>query len=498
MVKDIGRLIKQSGIFGVGIVLSKAVGFLMIPVYTRYLTPSDYGILELLDLILFFATNLAGMGIFSAVFRFYAAGKSDQDKKETISTALISGALSFLVSAVLLILAANFVSTLAFGSAQFAHLVRIVALTFFFSSLTEVPMAYLRAKEKIGLFVSIGLVRTVFGMLSLAFFLVVLRWGVEGAVYANLLSNGVTGLVLSGAVLAQVPKKVSWQKLKEMLAFGLPLVPWSINMFVLTFSDRFFLRHFGTLADVGIYALAYKLAMIMTVLVNVPFNMVWQWQQFELSKRENAKELYAKVATYLLLAAISVGLGVAIMAKDALRIMTPPAYWGAAPVVPLIVLSFVLSALRLVVISGIYIQKVTGRLVWIALASTVSNLVLNWLLIPRYLVMGAAIATVLSYAANVAMCFQKSQAAYPIPYNYIRNLATLCVAGGIFFLSTWPRLGLGPSLALNTVLFLSFMILSLMLLSHDDRVIVQQLALAVRAKLRRGLTRSIPPVGLKL
>jgi O-antigen/teichoic acid export membrane protein len=489
MVRDIGRLIRQSGIFGVGIVLSKAVGFFMIPVYTRYLTPSDYGVLELLDLILFLATNIAAMGLFSAVFRFYATADTEKEKKEVVATALIFSAVSFLVGAALMIVAANWVSRLAFGSAHFAHLVRIVALTFFFSNLAEVPMAYIRAKEKVVLFVTIGLARTVLGVLTMVFFLIVLRWGVEGVVYGGLLTNGIGGVALSGAVLALVPKKLSGPKLKEMLAFGLPLVPWSINMFILTFSDRFFLRHFGTLADVGIYALAYKLAMIIPFLVNVPFNLVWQWQQFEFAKRDDAKELYAKVTTYLLLAAAFVGLGIAVMARDALRIMTPPSYWAAAHIVPLIILSYVFSALGLVVVSGIYVQKVTRRLVPIAMASALATLALNWLLIPRYLAIGAAIATVLSYALNLVLSYWQSQKFYFVRYHYVRNAATLGLAVGIYLLSILPRLELKASIALNLLLVLIFVGLALGLLGREERGTVQQLALAATGSLRRGLFR---------
>lgn len=90
---------KHSGIYGLGVIASKAIGFLMIPVYTRFLVPRDYGILELLDLLVFFATNFAALGIYGAVFRFYAAYDSEDDKKEVISTALFYTAAGSLVVA---------------------------------------------------------------------------------------------------------------------------------------------------------------------------------------------------------------------------------------------------------------------------------------------------------------------------------------------------------------------------------------------------------------
>ena len=486
MVKDIGRLIKQSGVFGVGTVLSKAVGFFMIPVYTRFLAPSDYGVLELLDLILFLAANLAGMGIYTAVFHFYAGAKSEEEKKEVISTALLASAAFFALCMLVMILSAGTISRLAFGTAALTRLVRIVSFTLFFSSLTEVPMAYWRARERVILFVCIGLARTLLAVLTLSFFLVVLKWGVEGAVYANLLTNGIAGALLFGVVLAQGPKKLDRTRLKELLAYGAPLVPWGINMFILTFSDRFFLRYYGNLGEVGIYALAYKLAMILAFLVNVPFSMMWQPQQFELAKRGDAKIVFAKVQTYLLVISVLVGLGIAVMAKDVLRILTPPSYWPAARLVPLILVSYVLSAVGLVEASGIYVRRVTRYLAPTGLFVAVANLLLNYVLISRYLAMGAAIATALSYACNVLLCHFIAQRVFPVRHAYERHGLILGWATLLYLVSTLNHFGVALSMTVNTIILFAFLVLPYMMFREDRREIFEYVALSLAQRFRSG------------
>ena len=141
--------------------------------YTRYLAPSDYGVLELLDLTIFFAGIFAVMGIHSAVFRFYTAYESEQEKKEVISSALFFVAVvSFLVAMVIFSLATP-LSLLILGGASYAPLLRAVSLTLFFANLAEVPLAYLRAQHRTVLFVGIGLVRTLLSALVLGVAVVV-------------------------------------------------------------------------------------------------------------------------------------------------------------------------------------------------------------------------------------------------------------------------------------------------------------------------------------
>ncbi len=213
MNNELARLVKHSGIYGLGTALSKSVGFIMIPVYTRFLTPKDYGILELLDLAVFVSTTFAAMGMYAAVFRFYSAYESDEDKKEVIATAILYSSTASLLVGLVLIYWGFPIAGLLLGNTALGPLVRIVGCTFFFSNVMEVPLAYWRAQGRTTLFVSVGLVRTLTAAMNLVVFLVILKMGIKGALYANLVTNGVWGVTLLGIVLASIPWRISRESL---------------------------------------------------------------------------------------------------------------------------------------------------------------------------------------------------------------------------------------------------------------------------------------------
>jgi O-antigen/teichoic acid export membrane protein len=497
MNKELTRLVKHSGIYGLGTALSKSVGFIMIPVYTRFLTPKDYGILELLDLALFVSTTFAAMGIYGAIFRFYAAYESEKDKKEVIATALLYSSTASLLVGLALICWGFPIAGVLLGNTSLGPLVRIVGCTFFFSNLTEAPMAYWRAQGRTTLFVCVGLVRTLTAATSLAFFLAILKMGIRGALYANLVTNIVWGVTLSGIVLASVPWRISKEKLTKMLRYGLPTVAWSIAGFILTFSDRLFLRYYASLSEVGVYALGYKLAGIVSIAITAPFSMAWQWQQFELAKRQDAKAIFARVETYLLMVTTLVALGVSVLAKDMLRIMVPETFWPAAYVVPLIAASYLLFNMQYVVISGIYINHVTSRLAIVAAITAGANLALNYLLIPRFHAMGAAVATWLSYAFQLTLSFIAAQITYRVAYEYKRNAMILGSAISIYFLSRFPQLGISASVVFNLALIMLFSGVCYLLLGAEERQMAHQWAHAAGSGLRRAWLQSRQSAALR-
>jgi O-antigen/teichoic acid export membrane protein len=275
-----------------------------------------------------------------------------------------------------------------------------------------------------------------------------------------------------------------------MLSYGLPLVPWGLNMYVLTFSDRFFLRHFGTLADVGVYALGYKLAMVVTLLVTGPFAMLWQWHQFELAKHEDAKTIYARIQIYIMLASVFVGLGIALMAKDLLRVISPPSYWSGARIVPLIVMCYVLENVRSVVTSGILVQQATRKLMGISFIVIASNLLLNYLLISRFLAMGAAIATLLSYGLNLGLCYRAAQRVYQVHYEYGRNAIVLGSATAIYLASQWVDLPLLASTLMNCSFLLLFVLVAVWLLNDEERLMFQKIGLSLASRMRAAFARA--------
>jgi O-antigen/teichoic acid export membrane protein len=485
MKEQIKNLIKHSGIYGAGVVLSRSIGFFLIPLYTRYLSPADYGVLELLDLTVSLTMLFTSMGVFAAVFRFYAMYESPEEKKEVISTALLFNASVALLMALGMNLVASPLASAVLGDSSYAPLIRVVAFTLFFSNIAGVPEAYWRAQGRTVLFVTVGLVRAILTACLLVLAVAVLKKGVEGVVVANLVASAVSGLTLSGIVLYDVRIRIAKAKLIAMLRYGVPLIAESLAAFILAYSDRFFLRKFASLSEVGIYSLGYKLAGIVSILVAIPFGQSWSWQQFELAKREDATALFAKVETYLLMGGLCVALAVSVLAPDLLRIISPIEYWRAASIVPWIALSYLLGIISYMASTGIYIRRETTRIAAIAICTAGVNLALNFLLIPRYGSTGAAIATALSYALNLFLTVVAAQRIYPIPFEYLRNARLVGSAGAICLLGTQINLGLAGSAAAHSLLVVLFVAVCYAVLSRGERKAIREWALKAAQQFQR-------------
>jgi O-antigen/teichoic acid export membrane protein len=486
MISDLKQLTKSSGIYAAGQILAKAVGFFMIPLYTRHLEPRDYGIMELLDTVMFFATIFAGIGVNTAVMRFYALSDEEKDKGEVVGTAIVFFGLSSALLGGLILLTGPWVAQAVLGDRSMASFVQITAVTLVFSNLCEVPLTYWRARERAGWYVGISLARMVVSMTALIISLAVLKLGLVGALYANLVTSFLFAGVILGLAFREVPFCLVADKLKPMLRFGAPLIITGLSSFIVVFSDRYFLRHFASLADVGVYALGYKLSSVVVVLVTVPFTLAWQGQQFELARKENALELYSKIQTYQWFVGIFFALAVSVMARDVLPWIAPPAYAAATSVVPLIAFSYVLANTRTVIQSGMYVRGATQYAALIAAVVTAVNLGLNYLLIPQYLVIGAAWATVISYAVSLVLTFVVVQRMYHVHYEYGRNAVALGAAAAVYLLSRWLVLPPLASFVADALLACGFLLVLLLLLDRDERGMFWKLGLSVTDTLRRA------------
>lgn len=434
MLEELKKLLKHSSIYGFGSILGKAVGFFMIPIYTHYLTPLDYGVFELLDLTVTILGILVGMGIGSAILRFYYYYELQEDKYEVISTALIIITLVVSISVALCILAASEISSFVFGSIQYSYFLQLVLISFFFTTIATIPESFLRAEQKSTIYTSITVGTLILNLSLNIYFIVVLKIGLLGILYASVLMRFLNMVVNLSVCIPKIKFRVSLVKLKEMLKFGIPLMPANFGLFILNFADRFILKHFSNLEDVGLYSLGYKFAFMISLLIISPFTMIWQAQMFEISKKRNAKEIFSRFLTYFSLVVITAAFVLSIFIKDIISLIAPPNFNSAYKVVPIISLGYVFYGFYYFFQVGILLEKKTKFLGFAVLFSALSNIILNILLIPIFGAMGAGIAALLSFLFISLSTYIFSQKLYKINYEFKRILKTLSVAIFLFIL----------------------------------------------------------------
>lgn len=424
---------KHTFVYGIGSILQSAIGFFLLPLYLHYLTPSDYGILALLSVLSMLFGSLILQGIPTALFRSFSydyLDKPDQQKEAVGSAYLYLLIFPFVLYGTLWLLAPQ-ISNITFKGSGPVFLVRLIFLTGFFGASSNVLFVVLRARLKSKTTVFISILRGIINISFNIYFVVVLNLKVAGIVWGNLITEALMFLVTPILLRKDLVWKISYHKLKEMLLFGWPLMPGAIAMWILASADRYFLEHFSTTAELGLYSLGFRIATVITIILLDPFRLAWPAVFYPEAKKEGATLAFSRFSTYFLLISGGVGLMLILGAEPLIKLMGPSEYWSAHRVVPIIIFSVIIGneGLQSIIGIGWFIKKKTHFAPIVVGVGAVANIVLNWLFVPAYGMMGAAIATLLS---SVIMLFTSQKIVsyfYPIKFELRRvsMLATIAI-----------------------------------------------------------------------
>ena len=274
MFQKIKTLISHTLVYGFGNSGTRMIGFFLIPLYTRYLTPADYGVLALvgmLDQLLFIVMN---MGQSHAVFRTYFSHENASDRETVLATSLwLNFTLSLPVGLLALLLSAP-LGRLLTGSPDYTVWVMIGIGAVAFKSLGRLPFAVLRAREQSRRYASFSFARTGIALSLAIVFVVGLHLGGRGVLLSQLCAELLLCVVLIPLTLRGSSLKFSRRDAADLLGYGVYLLPSGLLSFLLNLSDRYFLRHFSSLAVVGLYALGYRFAEILAF-VMAAFQLAW-------------------------------------------------------------------------------------------------------------------------------------------------------------------------------------------------------------------------------
>jgi O-antigen/teichoic acid export membrane protein len=257
--------------------------------------------------------------------------------------------------------------------------------------------------------------------------------GVTGVVLSDAAASLVFALLLLPTLRRGAVPAFSAKPLRAALGFGLPKVPHGFLLQVQNLADRRILAEFASRSDVGLYHQGYTLGQGVKFALNA-FEPAWQPFVYSQIGKPDAGQLIARIVTYVWLAFVSLGLLVAVLGRELLMAVTftNPEFWAAAPIVPVVVLAYVLQGAFLLTSIGIGIEKRARYYPLVTFAAAATNVGLDLAWIPRYGGLGAAWATLASYAVMAAIGFLVSRRLYPIPFEAGR-LARICLCAAVCF-----------------------------------------------------------------
>lgn len=438
MFKNVG---KHALIYGLGMVLSRAVSFLMLPVYTRYLTPGDYGVMALVEMTLDFIAIIGGGQLALGVFRFYHKSDDEAEKREIVSTSFFLVGVLYLVISAAVFAGAGLLSQALFSTDAHVTVIRVAAGNLAAQSLLIVPLSFARVRDLSLLIVGTNLVKLVVTVALNILFIVGMGLGVLGIFLSSLIGNLLVGGWIAVWALRKVGVTFSRRWTRNLLRYGVPLMGMQVATFMATFSDRYFLQALSDEAVVGLYSLAYQFGFLLMMVGFTPFDMVWGPKRFDVARGEDADALLSKGFLIMNVLVLTSALGITLYVQDVLRIMSTPPFHPAARVVPVILVAYVLQAWASVQDIGILVKERTELLTVANLVSAVVAVGGYALLIPRYLEWGAAGATVVAFTVRYVLTYRYSQRLWPVQYRW----------RPVLILTTWVVVVCGVALALPTL-----------------------------------------------
>ncbi|MEP6742956.1 MAG: oligosaccharide flippase family protein [bacterium] len=463
MLLHLRRISSQTLIYGLGDAVTRVAALILLPIYTRFLTPDDYGKFAIATLFATVVALVLDFGQRTAFFRFYFDTDNPDERRRLTGTVLL---FLLIAAAVILLPLVGFFDRIArplVKDLTLVPLIKITLISTFFEVGSAIPFAIFRAKQYAAKYAALSVARFLISVALNIIAIVVLHWGVVGLIYANLFTSALFFLICLVLTTRDIEWTIETGLLKQLLRFGLPLIPAGLAYWTLNLSDRFFLQKYADLAQVGLYSVSYSIAAILHMMMGW-FNTAYAPYCYSIAKDADARSVYARVMVYAITLLMLVGLGLSIFAREALMVLTPPAYHPAASIVPFIVLSYIFFEVYYLFSFGFDLTRKTGYAPFMIGTGAVVNLFLNVILIPRYGMYGAAIATVVSYMLLPVIEYPIVRRLYPVPYDWWRLaklfIITIAVYMAAVFVKTgrlWLDLAVGAGLIVvwGLALFLS-------------------------------------------
>jgi O-antigen/teichoic acid export membrane protein len=443
---ELRRLGRHSAIYGLGGLVSRILATLLLPLYTHYLPPGSFGRVEIVTAATAVLAILLQMGISSAFFRFYFDAKNDPERLTVVRTSFW---FTMAMATIGLVLGVVFAAPLAhvLGLGSDAGLVRAGAVGLWAQTNYQQLTALFRVEERSTQYAVASVANVLITVVAMVVFVAVFHWGAIGLVVGNFTGTLLVYLVLLVYRYEQLGLEFDRPLLRRMQHFGLPLVPSALALWTITFVDRQFVVHYKGAAEVGIYSVAVKIAGVITF-VMVAFRTAWPAFAYSIEDDREAKRTYSFVLTYLLTLTSWVALALGALAPWWVELLTNPRFQRAEKGVALLAFAGVLYAGYTVLAIGSGRARRT-QLNWVITGiGAAINVALNFWLVPRYGMVGAAIATLVSYVALFIGMTLYAQHVYPVAYQWRRVVTSVGAAVGLTVAARAPGLPLAPSFLL--------------------------------------------------
>ncbi len=450
------NLIKNTSLYSIGTILPKAASFILLPIYTSFLSVEEYGIISAMLVFSAFLIILITLNIERSIFRLYYDYKTELQKKEYIGTVLISVFCLSTIMIGVIFLAKDYVS-LIYKSIDFYPYFTITILTVYFGVYWNVLAVLLQVLEKAKLFVMLGIIQFVISSSLILLFVVYFKEGAYGYLKGGLFSNLIMLPFFIKHLWPYIKLKFNKEIIINTLKYSLPIVPAVLSAQIIDLSDRVFIENYFSNTELGLYSLAYTIAAVVLVITEA-FKKAYDPFFYKIANsynKEKAKKTLINTNELYYLVTIFICFCIALVSKEMIFWFFPKSYFISYKIVPIISLAYAFSKISGLINLSFYQEKETLKLMNLSICAAILNIGLNIILIPPYGYYGAAIATLITFVFMFFLKYHFSRKHYFLPINMKLLLKMIfLMAVFYFFFENFTNLSMVYSFLIKIIVIL--------------------------------------------
>lgn len=439
------KVVELMSTYSFGNIAQNALYILLVPLYTSVLTPKDYGILALMTLTVNLITRAVSSPIMGAFDRFYyhPSYKSQNGLLlfNIFSLLLIKiGLISFIYWSL-----ASLLCRLLLSDPTLIPIIKIFTIVLLLTPISSFLLSFTRLIEKAKFYVVISVSQFLISTILILYGLFVLKIGIYAPIFGNIVGLGSSILLIMPVLLRRVTFRYNLSIIKEPLKYGYPLIMTGYSNLLIKYGDRYVLRIFDSLSTIGIYSFGYTISSIINLIIVEPLKQGLLPIVFQMEDSpEEQKHFLASTATHYYVIGIFISLGLSLFAREAIMLIARrPEFWSAWIIVPLISFSYVLHGLSNFVGWGLVMKNKAFIISRNLVISAGVNIGLNFIFIPIWGIMGAAITTVISYLVWNTLKIYYSAKFYDLHFQIKRIMHITIIGIGLYLVSLALTTGQG-------------------------------------------------------
>jgi len=433
MFNKLAHTAKHTIIYSIGNLSAKLVGFILLPLYTEYLTTGEYGIFALLEITGTIIVAVFSFKLSTGMMRWCSGKKSNEFIKSIFFTTYISALFIIVFLNLTLQLFTEDFSILFFGHTNYSDYFIILLISVSFEILNLFPFDLIRLKEKPALFVTLSLIRIITILSFNIYFIKYLQMGVKGIILSQLIGNLLVHLFSLPIIIKNMIFSFYWGELMKIFKYSIPLVFSTISMMVLTMGDRYLIKYYLNFSEVGIYSLGFKIASVINLLIVQSFQTGFLPVAYKNYNKPDYNRFFSKTLTYYAFILVFCSLGLSLFSKEIIDFFSKnKEYINAYKIVPYIAMAFIFKGIQYIYSLGLHFVKKTYYNATIIFIMALLNLLLNILFIPWFGIKGAAISTIISWIIMSFLFYKYSTKFYKVNYE-LRKIYLLVIMASLLY-----------------------------------------------------------------